>query len=602
MSVNIYDKPVEVQYTNFMPFDAMLRAGAYKQQQYDTAAQSMDDLDFKVDSISEHDAERQALLEKYNNAIEPIADSLLEQGDVQGATRAISKLKKEWEADDRRLQLTREIKQKEAYMKERQAAISAGTYANYLDPTAGYTGYTGEGDDREFQEFQFTGLGQRSEDRLTHAKEAMGDIAESGYMKDFESRDKDGNIIGWKKGEKGVKEERFSQLAVAKVSPFLNTLGGMDWQREYLYNNPDATQEELIADAARFIYMSNAEQVGIVDTDGSSFQYAPEWVGDRKEDEALGGKETYRPFTNTYSLPDLDISESTQFPDTYRMKTTNEEGQPNPGAIEYNLAVDKKQEEWKTAGGMIENYAKLPETIAKYGNVLHTIVKQFPRTPGESNKDYNKRVQARYDSAKDVMSTVEGWSTGLTPKQSKAMRVKTFGEGSGDNHIPGNAADKAFYLHNQDGSISEPMSYQVFAEQIGLTTQEADKQANIKTKEDPDNLFTPAGHGGSIYNSDGKLVNFTVADNSVEEQRKGDAAFRLSRPLYDLKMEESEPVQLPGTNKYLKTVPTDKWDSNGKYLPRKDNYTIFVSTDGVTWDETSIKLDQLQTYIKNTAK
>ena len=48
---------------------------------------------------------------------------------------------------------------------------------------------------------------------------------------------------------------------------------------------------------------------------------------------------------NTYKLKDLDINSHTTFPDMYRMPTRNEEGQPNPGAIEYNLNVDRKKKD-----------------------------------------------------------------------------------------------------------------------------------------------------------------------------------------------------------------------------------------------------------------
>lgn len=72
MPVNIYDKPVEVQYTNFMPFEAAMMAGASKQQQYDknvAKESALAETINKVSALEPDVSKRNAILQEYEDKI-----------------------------------------------------------------------------------------------------------------------------------------------------------------------------------------------------------------------------------------------------------------------------------------------------------------------------------------------------------------------------------------------------------------------------------------------------------------------------------------------------------------------------------------------------
>lgn len=106
MAISIYDKPVDVQYTNFMPFEAAMMTGASKQKQYDTNAAkegALYEAINKVNALEPDVQKKNALLTSYEDKINKAVEEA--GGDYSKLGSFITQTNKELQRDLTRGQL-----------------------------------------------------------------------------------------------------------------------------------------------------------------------------------------------------------------------------------------------------------------------------------------------------------------------------------------------------------------------------------------------------------------------------------------------------------------------------------------------------------------
>jgi len=300
----------------------------------------------------------------------------------------------------------------------------------------------------------------------------------------------------------------------------------------------------------------------------------------KEKADAAAQSVTIRPFVNMARAEHLDLDE---FGGAPQGELTNRSGNSGAGSILAGTRTFSRTSSDKVAS--VKDYANSPNYIAKHGKALSSLINDFPQSEGEDQQKYNERIKKMYDKAVDSMSTVSGMAHELSPTGRKKATEDIFGA----KGRAGSAHNKTFYVQTQDGTTPKAMSYNEFVASTGYTPEEVNAKAAILYEERPDNNFTPAGYTGAVTTDDGKEVQFTVSDNNISEQRKKEPEYILSRPLYDLNVSESEPVTLPN-GVTLKLEVNDKWDSEGNYTPRKDNYEVKVYTP--EWSKTQVSPDQ----------
>lgn len=268
-----------------LPLDSLMKAGAMKQKQFDDAvddAYKMQDLMKTVKAIDKHQPYKKQLEEKYYPKIEELADEIVKTGDVSKA-RDVNRLARQWQTDPLRQELEQSYANYEAYQKDKIA--KGEKYGEWYDP---YLPFTGSNEDQSIAGFRYTGMGE-VQDHQKLALDMMDKIKEDARGYDNVSLDQSGNIVGRKGKESHILSDKVRGLARGKTDSFLLTKEGKDFATMIKYNNPSANIKKA---AEEYLYQAGANQIFKETEYGNSFDYAPEYISKKLEEEQLRTYET----------------------------------------------------------------------------------------------------------------------------------------------------------------------------------------------------------------------------------------------------------------------------------------------------------------------
>ncbi len=259
------------------PIDELKQVAGVLQDQYDKTSLGMDAVDTALGSIQTAPLAGDKLAlqlakQKYKQQLK----ALTERGDLENLQPQIRHLASQFEQDFKAGPLSQVAASHAAhqkYLEDRQKMSVSGKYGEWNDPWLAHQASGGlSADGQQYVPFTYQGMAEQ-QDHQKRVSDMMSDVAKSGFLGDYEMLDKAGNIVGRKQGWEGVADKTIRTLATQKAHDFLNTVEGQDFTRMVRHQNPKANVE---LEAVKALYTAGANQIGIQQTQGNSFKYAPE--------------------------------------------------------------------------------------------------------------------------------------------------------------------------------------------------------------------------------------------------------------------------------------------------------------------------------------
>lgn len=305
---NFYDQTFDFKPVSSyvpLPLDAIMKAGAMKQQTHDAiiddVAKEQDIL--KIDADPHRMGIANQLVGSYNNELSKIADEYIKNDNPSEVNRKLHQFKSKWANDQTRIGIEHSKKSYDEYLKDKQDYLKNGKF----DPTikGGYDNYAEDtpiDKNGNFQAFSHQGM-YTAENTFDEAKKQMGEIAKDGSeFKGMVTDPKTGELIidpmgaYWSStsGGQGIKEPKVVSIAKAKSEDFLTTNAGRYFIDRALgfhvdYRNiPDDVKEQLKQMAAQHLVSAAANQIGWVSKSGNEANFIPDWMRQEAKDATNG--------------------------------------------------------------------------------------------------------------------------------------------------------------------------------------------------------------------------------------------------------------------------------------------------------------------------
>lgn len=531
---NLYDTPTRMQFRNTYVspnFNAMYKMGQVVDARYNKALEDSN-MTFDVNSIMEHDVDKQDLVSQFEERKNTIVEDLMKTGNTQAATLEINKLKQEWAKNDRRAQLGREVIAKKQYT---DARIKQGdNYAQYKDKYADYTGY---GKNDEFQEFTFSGMGER-QDRVGDATKTMGIIKDSSILgKDYVMNPESGLIEHRETGQAGVTPAQLRSLANSKADEFLQTPGGRDFMMETLSQNPEASQEQLIGAAADFLYDTNSNQLRIKTTNKktASFMAKYAYKNNRKKTAPIATN-----YTGVFQNPYM---------------TGKEEGIELDGTG--NIVYKRKDKQELYEG--VDAFGVSVQKVRSVDNGIDEVAKADIDEKINLIKNNSKTELTDKQAVKRYNAMIEGMAS--QPSEYVMENVSTK-----------QVNDTKLALHNakQLGNFGGRPIYKLDAEQkpVELTPDEYleivgdnyDKGQVVGSLKARNPMGISTGQVVETLNADGKPVTFILGRNSIQEEAHFAVSHQMAQSTFS-----GKPTSTTYNGQYLLSKPVPLFYDDGSF-------------------------------------
>ncbi len=227
-----------------LPLSEIAKAGAVKQEQYDTNKDVLNKsiLDNNIKSIEEHDPYRQQYIKNFTDQAQALVDSNIDFGSHQGRS-AIQNLVKQ-NANNPYLQtLTRSIDNKKQTLEDLEAIKKEkGAYGYWNDPflqidkekSLGFNKFINS--DNTPKEFPRMTINRR-EDHVKPVYDLFDKVKEDTDLAAWAQFSGDQTTISTgKKGWKGITPEKIMALADRNIDTFKNTEGGQDFLRKFQFD------------------------------------------------------------------------------------------------------------------------------------------------------------------------------------------------------------------------------------------------------------------------------------------------------------------------------------------------------------------------------
>lgn len=447
--ISMYDQPAQFEYMP-LPFDAIARAGALRQQRFD---QGQDDLAraqnaMKINADPRNIAYRNEVLKDYNDKLASVADEYLKSGDTN-ALRKVKQLQYQFASDPNRLALENSYQNHLLYQKDLQENKQKGVYSNLspeYDPYASYKGIKEGG-----QGFNYSGM-KTITDYYTPAKEMMANIKPSGSSAKYYNLDEDGNIISVKKGYEGVARQDVDRVAGAKADLFLQHKDSQFFKDLYLQHHPDATASDLKAAAKEYLKKEGEDQIFSKSDYETDMNYAPKHIAEQKAANLTTHTESEgltRAVSEIAGLDGMDFNSdgSIKVPTT---KTITE--RKNPGdQSRYGL-------------GDRDKVIKLsPEEVKANEQAANAKIDALRKQYGITGS--SKEVLDKYKSA------IKDYGNRSIPLESVSnVAAKNIADG-----IIRNKAQRNFYIMDSNGSTKDG-TLKTVLDELNISEEDFDKQ------------------------------------------------------------------------------------------------------------------------------
>lgn len=473
---NVYDKVYDNQpVSNYVPLptDLISKVLSSKQEGYNTVldqANKVEDEVLKVNAIDEHQPIKNQLINSYKNKVEGIADDIMKTGDTS-KVRELNRIASQWRNDPIRNELETSFSNKQLEQKKK---IELGDkYALWGDPNLGYKGITDNGN---IQPFRFNGLHEQ-QDHQKKAEDMMNGFKPSGYETEGFNLDPDtGNITSIKQGKEGVAKQVIQDASIKKSPDFINTVEGQDWARKFAHFNPNASQQDLLIGASKYLYNAGLNSISEKTTSSKEFKLGPKDLRDKQDINQTTS-------TQSEGLPGSLI----KIPDEIK-DLKFKDGQVVPLLKDQYHNTDESPYMTKdsigTKSGKVATGEKVfdEESNKKVVDFINTFKKEHPELEGLNNEQLINTYKQGVKSLESESIPLESISN---------VAAKNIGES-----LARNLDQRNIYLYDSKGKTTTGTKDEVL-KQLGITQEELEKQIKSGISG-----YTQAGpSAGSYYTS-----------------------------------------------------------------------------------------------------
>jgi predicted CopG family antitoxin len=264
-----------------LPFNTIIQAGAIKQQSYDNALSTAQDVEdnLKVNAIDEHQPKKQQLLQNYRSKVEDLANDIVKTGNTS-RINDIKRIANQWNNDPLRNELETSYLEKAADIKDVQESNQKGVYTDVYNP---FRDYKGIDDNGNIIPYRRRGV-KPSQNYLSVGQKLMDGIKESANNNPSYRINSDGSVTGIEDGWKAIYEDDVKRVAKKSLEPFLSSKEGEYYiDEQKYYGNKDIT-----ASALSYLEQLGNKQIHTETTSGSKYEgFLPEDVRNPKPVRAV---------------------------------------------------------------------------------------------------------------------------------------------------------------------------------------------------------------------------------------------------------------------------------------------------------------------------
>lgn len=306
-------------------------------------------------------------------------------------------------------------------------------------------------------------------------QDMMKGIKPSGTSKEWYDIDESGNVIGKKAGWEQVARKDVDRVAAAKVPLFLQHQDSQYFKDKFLATHPNATQQDLNIAAFENLKREGENQIFANTKSAKDFQYAPEYIGNKKSEAEILGTSTQSEALSGDLIEDK--SKDMQFDENGNLKpvkTTSYTSEVNP----FGSSIP----------GLPSGVITTPKGESKIDVNKTTENENFIKSLDENHPELrNLKPKEKVEAYKKAIKSLSEESIPLLSMSNEAK--KNIGEGLLNNKMQRN-----FYLYDDKGKTLDGTLKTVLKE------LDIDEETFNKTLEKGISGYTQAGPvAGSYY-------------------------------------------------------------------------------------------------------
>jgi len=558
----VYERPIVSSYVP-LPLENIENNYRRQQHEYDKGIEDIQDAQslIKVNADPLHTPHRNKLIQDYNNQISQLADEYIKTGGSPETKYKVHNLKRQFANDPNRLQLESNYQNYLQYQKDKEERYSKGEYdplSKEYDPYK----YIQPKEDR-VTPFSYTGM-KGVQKHYPVIQDMMKGIKPSGTSKEWYDIDESGNVIGKKAGWEQIARQDVDRVAAAKVPLFLQHQDSQYFKDKFLAEHPNATQQDLSLAAFDNLKREGENQIFANTKSAKDFQYAPEYIGNKKSEAEILGTSTQSEALTGDLIEDK--SKDIQFDEKGNLKpvkttTYTSEATPFGSSIpgmSPGVRVTPKGESKIDINKTIEN-----ENFIKSLDENHPELRDLK--PKEKVEAYRKAIKSQSEESIPLISMSN-------------VAKKNIGEALVNNKLQRN-----FYLYDDKGKTLDG-TFKTVLEELDIPEEEFDKQL-----EKGISGYTQAGPvAGSYYievkNSDGETRRVMI---SPDEEAK--TIFRTSQAINEARKSFTPTTITPFESRpdvKIAVIPQIKKD--GKVSTRYVKYIADENGEPIQSEETTL--------------